>query len=142
LLEEHLPDTEEGVRQRSRFHVFRRLLEDPVVYYDELEGSIPHRASGRRRPPGPPPKPPRVAERFEVHPRSFVIALMEDQTAKLKAMGLRAKRVHSGRNRDQSRAACRAYLDGALDFLASRLTTYAAARPWRASALPARATPA
>jgi uncharacterized protein (TIGR02678 family) len=37
LLEEHLPDTEEGVRQRSRFHVFRRLLEDPVVYYDELD---------------------------------------------------------------------------------------------------------
>lgn len=36
LLDEHLPDTDEGIRQRSRNHVMRRLLEDPVVYYDEL----------------------------------------------------------------------------------------------------------
>jgi uncharacterized protein (TIGR02678 family) len=39
LLEEHLPDTDEGMRQRSRHHVFRRLLEDPVVYYDELDAA-------------------------------------------------------------------------------------------------------
>ncbi len=48
---------------------------------------------------------------------SPLIALMEDQTAKLKALGLRAERIHSGRTREESRAACRAYLDGALDFL-------------------------
>ncbi|MBI5507546.1 MAG: ATP-dependent DNA helicase RecQ [Deltaproteobacteria bacterium] len=48
---------------------------------------------------------------------SPLIALMEDQTAKLVAMGVKAERVHSGRSREQSRAACRAYLDGELDFL-------------------------
>jgi DNA topoisomerase-3 len=48
---------------------------------------------------------------------SPLIALMEDQTSKLKAMGFRAERVHSGRPREESRAACRAYLDGNLDFL-------------------------
>jgi DNA topoisomerase-3 len=49
---------------------------------------------------------------------SPLIALMEDQTAKLREKGFRAERIHSGRSREQSRAACRAYLDGALDFLA------------------------
>ncbi|HCF56489.1 MAG TPA: recombinase RecQ, partial [Myxococcales bacterium] len=49
---------------------------------------------------------------------SPLIALMEDQTAKLQAMGLRAERIHSGRSREESRAVCRAYLDGGLDFLA------------------------
>jgi DNA topoisomerase-3 len=48
---------------------------------------------------------------------SPLIALMEDQTAKLVEKGFRAERIHSGRTREQSRAACRAYLDGALDFL-------------------------
>jgi DNA topoisomerase-3 len=48
---------------------------------------------------------------------SPLIALMEDQVAKLVALGIRAERIHSGRGRDASRAACRAYLDGALDFL-------------------------
>jgi len=48
---------------------------------------------------------------------SPLIALMEDQTAKLREKGLRAEQIHSGRSREQSRAACRAYLDGALDFL-------------------------
>jgi DNA topoisomerase-3 len=48
---------------------------------------------------------------------SPLIALMEDQVAKLSALGLRADRVHSGRDRQASRAACRAYLDGELDFL-------------------------
>ena len=48
---------------------------------------------------------------------SPLIALMEDQTAKLLEKGFRAQQIHSGRTREQSRAACRAYLDGALDFL-------------------------
>ncbi|MFL5260956.1 MAG: DNA topoisomerase 3 [Anaeromyxobacteraceae bacterium] len=48
---------------------------------------------------------------------SPLIALMEDQTAKLAQKGFRAERIHSGRTREQARAACRAYLDGALDFL-------------------------
>ena len=49
---------------------------------------------------------------------SPLIALMEDQTAKLQALGFAAERVHSGRNREQSGVACRAYLDGRLDFFA------------------------
>jgi DNA topoisomerase III len=48
---------------------------------------------------------------------SPLIALMEDQVAKLCALGLRAERIHSGRSRDQSRAAALAYLDGRLDYL-------------------------
>ena len=48
---------------------------------------------------------------------SPLIALMEDQTAKLKALGFSAERIHSGRSREESRAVCRAYLDGKLDFL-------------------------
>ncbi len=49
---------------------------------------------------------------------SPLIALMEDQTAKLREKGFRAERIHSGRSREQSRAVCRAYLNGELDFLA------------------------
>jgi DNA topoisomerase-3 len=48
---------------------------------------------------------------------SPLIALMEDQVAKLCHMGLSATRIHSGRDREASRAACRAYLDGRLDYL-------------------------
>ena len=48
---------------------------------------------------------------------SPLIALMEDQVQKLVARGLRAERIHSGRAREDSRAACRAYLEGTLDFL-------------------------
>lgn len=48
---------------------------------------------------------------------SPLIALMEDQVAKLQAQGFRAERIHSGRTRIQSREVSRAYLDGALDFL-------------------------
>ena len=48
---------------------------------------------------------------------SPLIALMEDQVAKLLRHGLSADRIHSGRDREASRAACRAYLDGRLDFL-------------------------
>ena len=48
---------------------------------------------------------------------SPLIALMEDQVAKLNANGLRAERIHSGRTRDASRAAALAYRDGELQFL-------------------------
>ena len=48
---------------------------------------------------------------------SPLIALMEDQVAKLQALGLRAERIHSGRSRLDSRAACLDYLSGGLDFL-------------------------
>ena len=48
---------------------------------------------------------------------SPLIALMEDQVAKLQALGLRAERIHSGRDRALSRQALAAYVDGRLDFL-------------------------
>ena len=48
---------------------------------------------------------------------SPLIALMEDQVAKLKALGLVAERIHSGRGRLDSRRACADYLAGRLDFL-------------------------
>ena len=48
---------------------------------------------------------------------SPLIALMEDQTAKLRELDLRAERIHSGRPRSESRQACRLYRDGELDFL-------------------------
>ena len=48
---------------------------------------------------------------------SPLIALMEDQVAKLKQMGFRAERIHSGRQREESREVCFRYLGGNLDFL-------------------------
>jgi DNA topoisomerase-3 len=48
---------------------------------------------------------------------SPLIALMEDQVLALQKRGFAAERIHSGRDRAASRAACKAYLDGALDFL-------------------------
>ena len=48
---------------------------------------------------------------------SPLIALMEDQVAKLKAQGLAAERIHSGRDRLASRHVCQLYLAGKLDFL-------------------------
>lgn len=48
---------------------------------------------------------------------SPLIALMEDQVEKLRALGLAAARIHSGRNRTESRAACVDYLAGKLDYL-------------------------
>lgn len=48
---------------------------------------------------------------------SPLIALMEDQVAKLRAQGFSAERIHSGRDRAKSRAACIDYLAGKLDFL-------------------------
>ncbi len=48
---------------------------------------------------------------------SPLIALMDDQTSKLQALGIRAERIHSGLERTQSRDICRQYLRGELDFL-------------------------
>jgi len=48
---------------------------------------------------------------------SPLIALMDDQVGQLRARGLRAERIHSGRARAESQAVLRAYLDGQLDFL-------------------------
>jgi len=48
---------------------------------------------------------------------SPLIALMEDQVGKLRDFGHRADRVHSGRDRESLRRACREYLSGDLDFL-------------------------
>ena len=48
---------------------------------------------------------------------SPLIALMEDQAAKLTAQGFRAERIHSGRSRGDSRQACIDYLEGNLDYL-------------------------
>jgi RecQ family ATP-dependent DNA helicase len=48
---------------------------------------------------------------------SPLIALMEDQAAKLSALGLRVARIHSGLDRAQSRQACVDYLNGSLQFL-------------------------
>jgi ATP-dependent DNA helicase RecQ len=48
---------------------------------------------------------------------SPLIALMDDQAAKLSALGLRVARVHSGLTREDAREACREYLAGRLDFL-------------------------
>jgi len=48
---------------------------------------------------------------------SPLIALMEDQAAKLTALGLRVGRIHSGLDRSQARQACVDYLTGTLQFL-------------------------
>jgi DNA topoisomerase-3 len=48
---------------------------------------------------------------------SPLIALMEDQIAKLKERGFAADRIHSGRDRGASRQACVDYLNGKLQFL-------------------------
>jgi RecQ family ATP-dependent DNA helicase len=48
---------------------------------------------------------------------SPLIALMEDQVAKLAALNLRVARIHSGLDRSISRQACVDYLAGELDFL-------------------------
>lgn len=48
---------------------------------------------------------------------SPLIALMEDQVAKLKENGFAVERIHSGRDRAASRQACIDYLNGRLQFL-------------------------
>lgn len=48
---------------------------------------------------------------------SPLVALMEDQVLKLQSLGFRAERIHSGRDRSESRTVCEDYLKGELDFL-------------------------
>ena len=48
---------------------------------------------------------------------SPLIALMEDQAAKLSSLGLRVARIHSGLERPLARQACVDYLNGTLQFL-------------------------
>ena len=48
---------------------------------------------------------------------SPLIALMEDQAAKLMARGLHVARIHSGLDRQVARQACIDYLNGSLQFL-------------------------
>jgi ATP-dependent DNA helicase RecQ len=48
---------------------------------------------------------------------SPLIALMEDQAAKLSALGLRVGRIHSGMERTAARQVCVDYLQGSLQFL-------------------------
>ena len=56
---------------------------------------------------------------------SPLIALMDDQAAKLAELGLRVARIHSGLSRDDARQACRAYLAGELDFSFHRARAHA-----------------
>jgi DNA topoisomerase-3 len=48
---------------------------------------------------------------------SPLIALMDDQVSKLQALGLRAERIHSGRDRGEARQVVNDYLNGQLDYL-------------------------
>ncbi len=48
---------------------------------------------------------------------SPLISLMEDQAAKLAALGLRVARIHSGLDRAAARQACAEFLEGGLQFL-------------------------
>jgi DNA topoisomerase-3 len=48
---------------------------------------------------------------------SPLIALMDDQVEKLRARGLRAERIHSGRERTESRRAAAAWAGGEIDYL-------------------------
>ncbi len=48
---------------------------------------------------------------------SPLIALIEDQVAKLSSLGFKAERIHSGRSREDSRNICRMYQQNELDFL-------------------------
>ena len=48
---------------------------------------------------------------------SPLIALMEDQAAKLRKQGFAVEQIHSGRDRAASRQACTEYLNGNLQFL-------------------------
>lgn len=48
---------------------------------------------------------------------SPLLSLIEDQVQKLHALGISADRIHSGRERGETRDVCRRYLDGDLSFL-------------------------
>jgi ATP-dependent DNA helicase RecQ len=60
---------------------------------------------------------PAIARRGTALVISPLIALMDDQAAKLAALGLNVARIHSGLSRDEARQACRDYLNGTLQFL-------------------------
>ncbi|MBS1799260.1 MAG: RecQ family ATP-dependent DNA helicase [Acidobacteria bacterium] len=60
---------------------------------------------------------PAIARRGTALVISPLIALMDDQAAKLASYGLKVARIHSGLSRDEARQACRDYLDGTLQFL-------------------------
>ena len=60
---------------------------------------------------------PALARRAPALVISPLIALMDDQSARLASHGLRVARIHSGLSRDDARQACRDYLDGTLNFL-------------------------
>ena len=60
---------------------------------------------------------PAIARRGTALVISPLIALMDDQAAKLTSLGLRVARIHSGLSRDEARQACRDYLAGTLQFL-------------------------
>lgn len=50
IVAEPLPDTDDGRNRRRRTHLVRRLLDDPVVYYDDLDADTLdylHRQRGR-----------------------------------------------------------------------------------------------
>jgi len=40
LVAEHIPDSDEGQRTALRHHLTRRLLDDPVIYLDSLDGNL------------------------------------------------------------------------------------------------------
>jgi uncharacterized protein (TIGR02678 family) len=44
LVDEYVPDSDEGRRTAIRHHLARRLLDDPVVYFDELDDQGDHSA--------------------------------------------------------------------------------------------------
>jgi len=60
---------------------------------------------------------PALARRGTALVISPLIALMDDQAAKLTTLGLRVARIHSGLDRSVSRQACVDYLQGELQFL-------------------------
>lgn len=48
---------------------------------------------------------------------SPLVALIEDQVARLQSLKFSAERIHAGRTREESRNVCQKYLNGSLDFL-------------------------
>src|ERR1700735_2439235 len=62
-------------------------------------------------------QPPAIARGGTALVISPLIALMDDQAAKLTVAGLKVARIHSGLSREDARQACRNYLDGTLQFL-------------------------
>lgn len=50
LVTEHLPESDEGRRTALRHHLSRRLLDDPVVYFDELDADARAYLTNQRGP--------------------------------------------------------------------------------------------